>query len=102
MAGNPPVSEGVPKLRSYQGGVAIITGGASGIGRALAEALSAQGATLVLADLQIGLAEEVADEIRKTGGDATAREVDVTDFAAMEALVQSTLSNHGRLDYFFN
>jgi NAD(P)-dependent dehydrogenase (short-subunit alcohol dehydrogenase family) len=102
MVGNSLTGEGNRKLRTYQGSVAIITGGASGIGRALAEALSAQGATLVLADLQIGLAEEVADGIRKNGGTATAREVDVTDFAAMEALVQSTLSNHGRLDYFFN
>jgi NAD(P)-dependent dehydrogenase (short-subunit alcohol dehydrogenase family) len=99
MTGNPP---GGSNLRSYQGGVTIITGGASGIGRALAEALSARGATVELADRQIGLAEEVAEGIRKTGGSATAREVDVTDFAALEALVQSTLTSHGRLDYFFN
>jgi len=90
------------RLRTYQEAVAIITGGASGIGRALAEELSRRGAEVVLADRQIELAEEVAEGIREAGGMATAAEIDVTDFAAMQNLVQNTLATLGRLDYFFN
>jgi NAD(P)-dependent dehydrogenase (short-subunit alcohol dehydrogenase family) len=89
-------------LRSFRGAVAIITGGASGIGRALAEALAERGAEVVLADLQAGLAEEVAAGIRARGGQATAADVDVADFAAVDRLVGQTVARHGRLDYLFN
>jgi NAD(P)-dependent dehydrogenase (short-subunit alcohol dehydrogenase family) len=102
MAGNPTEGEGQRRLRTYDGAVAIITGGASGIGRALGEALSFRGAEVVLADRQIELAEQVVAEIREAEGSASAAEVDVRDFAAMDRLVQNTLSAHGRLDYFFN
>ena len=47
-------------IRTYEGGVAIITGGASGIGRALGEGLAERGATVILADRQVELAERVA------------------------------------------
>jgi NAD(P)-dependent dehydrogenase (short-subunit alcohol dehydrogenase family) len=89
-------------LRVFQGAVAVLTGGASGIGRALAEALVRRGATVVLADRQIDLAREVAAGIRSGGGQATATEVDVRDFAAMQQLVQATCAEHGRIDYLFN
>jgi NAD(P)-dependent dehydrogenase (short-subunit alcohol dehydrogenase family) len=90
-------------LRCYQGAVAIITGGASGIGRALGEALAKRGAEVVLADRQIELAEQVAAQIREdTDTMATAAEVDVTDFAAVDHLVQNTVGTLGRLDYIFN
>jgi NAD(P)-dependent dehydrogenase (short-subunit alcohol dehydrogenase family) len=59
-------------LRTYQGAVGVITGGASGIGRALGEALARQGADVVLADRQIELARTVADGIRERGGRASA------------------------------
>jgi len=96
-------SDGHRRLRTYQDAVAIITGGASGIGRALGEALSRRGAEVVLADRQIELAEEVAAGIREDADSmATAAEVDVTDFAAVQRLVQTTVSTHGRLDYVFN
>jgi NAD(P)-dependent dehydrogenase (short-subunit alcohol dehydrogenase family) len=55
-------------IRIFNGATAIITGGASGIGRALAEELAKRGCEVVLADLQIELAEEVASEIRGSGG----------------------------------
>jgi NAD(P)-dependent dehydrogenase (short-subunit alcohol dehydrogenase family) len=92
----------VNQLRTYDGAVAIITGGASGIGRALGEALAQRGAEVILADRQIELAETVANGIRAKGGRAAALELDVRDFPAVYRLVQQTAERHGRLDYMFN
>lgn len=89
-------------LRIFDGAVAVVTGGASGIGRALAEKLVKRGAEVVLADLQIELAKKVASDIRAAGGKAQTVEVDVSDYSAVEALVQSTVERTGRLDYMFN
>jgi NAD(P)-dependent dehydrogenase (short-subunit alcohol dehydrogenase family) len=89
-------------LRTFTGAVAIVTGGASGIGRALGEALARRGARVVLADLQADRAEEVAARIRERGGLATFEGLDVTDFAATNRLVLDTFRGAGRLDYVFN
>ena len=89
-------------IRIFNGATAIVTGGASGIGRALAMELGKRGCEVVLADLQIGLAEGVASEINASGGKAKAAEIDVTDFPAMDRLVQETVKRTGRLDYMFN
>jgi NAD(P)-dependent dehydrogenase (short-subunit alcohol dehydrogenase family) len=89
-------------IRIIDGAAAIITGGASGIGRALAEELAQRGCEVVLADLQIELAQEVASKIQASGGKAEAMEVDVTDFSAVEKLVEATVKRTGRLDYMFN
>ena len=89
-------------IRIFDGGIAIVTGGASGIGRALAEELAKRGCEVVLADLQIELAQEVASEINASGGKASATKVDVRDFPAMKQLVQDTFERNGRLDYIFN
>ena len=89
-------------IRIFDGAIAIVTGGASGIGRALAEELAKRGCEVVLADLQIELAEEVASKIHASGGKAKAVKIDVTDFSAMEQLVQETFNCTGRLDYIFN
>jgi NAD(P)-dependent dehydrogenase (short-subunit alcohol dehydrogenase family) len=90
------------KIRIFTGAVAIITGGASGIGRAFGEALALKGCEVVLADLQIDLAEEVADRIRASGGKATAVELDVVNYEAVKNIVQETFERCGRLDYMFN
>jgi NAD(P)-dependent dehydrogenase (short-subunit alcohol dehydrogenase family) len=89
-------------IRIFDGATAIVTGGASGIGRALAEELARRGCEVVLADLQIELAEEVASGIHVSGGKAKAVKIDVTDFPATEQLVQETVKHTGRLDYIFN
>jgi NAD(P)-dependent dehydrogenase (short-subunit alcohol dehydrogenase family) len=89
-------------FRTYEGSLSIVTGGASGIGRALAEELTKRGGEVVLADLQIDLAREVASDIQAGGGKATAVEVDVADSNGMRRLVQNTVRRTGRLDYMFN
>lgn len=90
------------QIRVFKDAVAIITGGASGIGRSLAYELASRGCSVIIADLQAGPAEEVVSQIRKQGGNASAAELNVTDFAAVNDLVESTMKEYGRLDYFFN
>lgn len=89
-------------IRIFDGATAIVTGGASGIGRALGEELAKRGCEVVLADLQIELAEEVVTEIHASGGNAKAVNLNVTDFTAVEQLVQETVERTGRLDNIFN
>ncbi|MDA8141534.1 MAG: SDR family NAD(P)-dependent oxidoreductase [Desulfobacteraceae bacterium] len=89
-------------LRIFNGAIAIITGGASGIGRAMAEDLARRGAQVVIADLQEELAQSVASGITAAGGKATAMKVDVTDGPALHHLIGKTASQFGRLDYLFN
>jgi NAD(P)-dependent dehydrogenase (short-subunit alcohol dehydrogenase family) len=88
--------------RALAGKVAIVTGGASGIGRALAIELARRGAEVVLADRQIELAREGAGKIADGGGKARAAELDVRDLAAWKELVKTTLSSSRRIDYLFN
>jgi NAD(P)-dependent dehydrogenase (short-subunit alcohol dehydrogenase family) len=89
-------------LRTFAGAVAIVTGGASGIGRALGEALAARGARVVLADLQENQAREVVEGIRAKGGSATSVMLDVSDFTATRRVIDGTYEREGRLDYLFN
>jgi NAD(P)-dependent dehydrogenase (short-subunit alcohol dehydrogenase family) len=81
----------------------IVTGGASGIGRAIAAALVARGARVTVADLNGGGAEQVAAELSATGpGTAVAAKLDVTDPTAVSALYRSVRDEYGRLDLVFN
>lgn len=89
-------------LRTYRDAVAIVTGGASGIGLALAQSLARRGAEVVLADRQIDVAHEHAASIEASGGHARAVELDVTDFAVFQRVVDETADRAGRLDYLFN
>lgn len=82
--------------------IAIVTGGASGIGRGICELLGRQGANVTVADVNKAGADGVAAGIVKTGGDAKAVQLDVTDAGAVEKLIEETASEHGRLDYLFN
>lgn len=88
--------------RIFSGATAVITGGASGIGRALAEELAKCGSEVILADLQLELAEEVALSIQASGGKAKAVKLDVTDFSAVENLLQDTVERTGKLNFMFN
>jgi NAD(P)-dependent dehydrogenase (short-subunit alcohol dehydrogenase family) len=80
-----------------EGKVAVITGAASGIGRASARRFAAEGAAVVVADVDADAGGAVADEI---GGDFVA--VDVTDQRSVEALYATTASRHGGIDVLFN
>jgi short-subunit dehydrogenase len=89
-------------LRVFEGASAIVTGGASGIGRALGKLLASRGGTVCLADRQVDRVEEAAAEIRAGGGKATAANIDVVDYSAVEHVIRETLSRTGRLDFMFN
>jgi NAD(P)-dependent dehydrogenase (short-subunit alcohol dehydrogenase family) len=82
--------------------VAIVTGAASGIGRALSAEMTRRGAVVVMADVNAGQLAESASAITGAGGRATAAALDVTDAAAVKKLVDDTAAKHGRLDYMFN
>ncbi len=79
--------------------VAIVTGGASGIGRALCGQLVARGTRVVIADFNLPGAEQAAQEL---GPLATAAALDVTDADAFEQVVAGVFERHGRLDMLFN
>jgi len=82
--------------------VAIVTGGASGIGRALCEELARAGTTVIVADINIEGAEKVAAAVAAAGGRARAAKLDVSQRADVRQLVDETTRQHGRLDYMFN
>ena len=81
---------------------AIVTGGASGIGRALCDQLAAAEANVFVADIDIARAREVAAAIQTRGGRAEAVQADVSQAADIERLVTAVVTSHGRLDYMFN
>jgi NAD(P)-dependent dehydrogenase (short-subunit alcohol dehydrogenase family) len=87
---------------SLDGCVAIVTGGARGIGRETAETLAEVGAHVVLADLDMQAVESAAAEIRASGRHATATVANVADEASVNAMVQATLEREGRLDILVN
>jgi NAD(P)-dependent dehydrogenase (short-subunit alcohol dehydrogenase family) len=84
------------------GRVAVVTGAASGIGRALSEAFAAAGSAVVVADLDGAEGEVVAQGIRAGGGRALAVEVDVSDASAVDRLAATTLQEFGRVDVLCN
>jgi NAD(P)-dependent dehydrogenase (short-subunit alcohol dehydrogenase family) len=89
-------------MTTFRDKTAIVTGGASGIGKAVCEALAEHAAIVVVADLDAARAETVAQGIRAKGGRAQARELDVRDASGFQKLVDDTAAEHGRLDYLFN
>lgn len=87
---------------TFQDAVAMVTGAASGIGRAISEELGRRGARVVVTDLDEAGARATADAIVAAGGRASAAALDVRDAAAFEHLLDETLASQGRLDYLFN
>ena len=90
------------RCRRFDGKVALVTGGASGIGLAAAERLLDEGAAVVIADLDGAAAEAAAVALRSSGGSADGRRCDVTRGDEVAALVAGILEEHGRIDVLFN
>lgn len=86
-------------MSNFEGQVAIITGGAQGIGRAAAEMLQNGGARVVLWDMDLELAQSTAAEM---GGDTLAFAVDVSDWANVQAAAAATQEATGRIDIMVN
>lgn len=82
--------------------VAIITGSASGIGRATALLLAKEGAKVIISDINDAGAKAVADEISKDGGEALSIKHDVTNETDWERVIAKTLEKFGRLDVLVN
>ncbi len=86
----------------FKGKVALITGGANGIGRATAHAFARAGAKLVLVDRDAAAGEGAAGAIRQQGGDARFVAADVTKSADVQGYVKAALDAYGRIDCFHN
>jgi meso-butanediol dehydrogenase/(S,S)-butanediol dehydrogenase/diacetyl reductase len=82
--------------------VALVTGGGSGIGRAICERFAHEGAKIVAADRYLERAEETAARIRSAGGEAIGVRVDVADKAAVDAMVEQAVAAYGRVDALVN
>ena len=87
---------------SVSGKIAFVTGGASGIGAALASKLVDGGAEVWIADRQIGAAQELAQRLNSGGVKAHAIELDVRDYSSFEHAVADAVQQSGRIDYLFN
>jgi len=84
------------------GKVAMVTGGGSGIGRATCLKFAAEGAKVVVSDINVAGGEETVAMIEKDGGEAAFIECNVADHDSVEALVKGVVDRFGRLDCAFN
>ncbi len=89
-------------MERLDGRVAVVTGGASGIGRGMGEAFVAKGMKLVIADVEIAALEQTVSEMKTAGHDVTGVRCDVTDPTSVDALAQATLDAYGAVHVLCN
>jgi len=89
-------------MKGLKGKVVIITGGASGIGRAAAQLFAQEGVKVVVADIQAEGGHETVSLIKRAGGEAVFVETDVSQEDQVRAMVARTVETYGRLDCAFN
>jgi NAD(P)-dependent dehydrogenase (short-subunit alcohol dehydrogenase family) len=89
-------------VRSLRGKVAVVTGGGSGIGRAIAHDLAGRGTTVAVADLDLESAKRVVAEVTSAGGRASAHQVDVASEAGFRTLREEVLAAHPAVDILVN
>ena len=94
--------QATPSTRAIAGLSALVTGAASGIGRATARLLATEGAKIAVTDRDAEGARRVAEEIGRTGGEAIAIALDVADGPAIRAAVEDAAGAHGGLDILVN
>ncbi|OMF38433.1 3-ketoacyl-ACP reductase [Paenibacillus sp. FSL H8-0548] len=85
-----------------EGKVAVVTGAASGMGKAIAELYAKEGARVVVSDLNIEGAEAVATAIKSTGGEAIAVKTNVADLNDINAMIDTAVKEYGTLDILVN
>jgi NAD(P)-dependent dehydrogenase (short-subunit alcohol dehydrogenase family) len=100
MTNIPPTSGHSPGRLT--GRVAVVTGGGSGMGRAIGLEFAAEGARAAAADIDLAKAQDAAEEIRRGGGEALAVRVDVTRSAEVRAMAAEVLSRFGAIDILVN
>jgi NAD(P)-dependent dehydrogenase (short-subunit alcohol dehydrogenase family) len=88
--------------RELSGRIAIVTGGAGGIGSAIVETLARDGATVVAADIDGPAAKTLAERLRGVGLEVSASTTDIVDRDAVKQLVAGVLADHGRIDILVN
>ena len=89
-------------MTTFSGKVAVVTGGTSGIGKAAAIALAQAGANVVVAGRRQAEGEETIRQIQAIGGDGFFVATDVSKEADVQALIEKTMAQYGRLDIAFN
>lgn len=82
-------------MRTLEGRVGVVTGAASGIGKAMAAVLAAEGVKVVLADVEEGALSTAVDELAATGADVLGHVTDVADSASVQALADATVAHFG-------
>jgi meso-butanediol dehydrogenase/(S,S)-butanediol dehydrogenase/diacetyl reductase len=87
---------------NFKGQVAVVTGGATGIGRVIALKLAEKDASVMIADINEDAAAQTADEAREISGNSISFVTDVTDLEACDGLVNATVEELGSADFLIN